>query len=441
MVVTRRDILTRWALLACIVGVAALTSEAADWQPVSLVLGLGVVMVIADAPVVWTRRLRVSSGTMVQATIMALLGPAPAVAIGLFGTIIDAVVNRVAHLFVVLNLITAAVLGLAGGVLFEVLGERFDLDRNDSAYALLVLPVYTVLIVIGLALIAGLNPEVPPSERRRVVRDSALPGVRFELVCGVFTSVAVLAWPGVGLAIAPGLMVAQLLMIPLARTVGEALRSDERASEIERLSSDRDRLLSEVLQAESRERARLAESLHDGPMQRLSALRQDAVEERRTTVQLDAAIAETRAIISAFHPATVRELGFEASLRAAVAPFPAARSVALTVSGADGDAALTGSILLPVAQELVVNAVKHAGPTAIDVVVGRHDGHLVLEVNDDGVGIDSERAGRAVQAGHVGLAMVRRRVQDAGGTLEIATRDDGGTRSRVTLPESRMAPG
>jgi signal transduction histidine kinase len=58
----------------------------------------------------------------------------------------------------------------------------------------------------------------------------------------------------------------------------------------------------------------------------------------------------------------------------------------------------------------------------------------VLEVDDDGVGIDDAASRRAVQAGHLGLAMVRRRVEDLGGTLEIATRGDGGTHSRVALP-------
>ena len=98
------------------------------------------------------------------------------------------------------------------------------------------------------------------------------------------------------------------------------------------------------------------------------------------------------------------------------------------------DRELAATLLQPVAQELVVNAVKHADPTAIDVVVTADGATLVLEVNDDGVGIDTEQAGQAVQAGHVGLAMVRRRVEDAGGRVEIATRRDGGTRSLVTLP-------
>jgi two-component system NarL family sensor kinase len=149
---------------------------------------------------------------------------------------------------------------------------------------------------------------------------------------------------------------------------------------------------------------------------------------------LDEAIAETRAIISAFHPASVAELGFSAAIRAAVAPFPAARTVHLSIDNDLDERALAGSLLLPIAQELTVNAVKHASPTAIDVRVTESDGAVILEINDDGVGIDTAVAGRAVQAGHVGLAMVRRRVEDAGGTVEIATRPDGGTRSRVTLP-------
>jgi two-component system NarL family sensor kinase len=263
----------------------------------------------------------------------------------------------------------------------------------------------------------------------------------------MFAMAAVLVWGRAGLAAAAALVLVLALTLPLARTLADALdsgddllvlrkESDERAAEVARLASDRERLLSEVMDAESRERARLAESLHDGPLQRFMAIRQDAAEGHAgLTAHLDEAIAETRALISAFHPATVRELGFEGSLRAAVAPFPAARAVALTVRSSVADRPLADTLLLPVGQELVVNAVKHAAPTTIDVLVHADAETLILEVNDDGVGIDTASAGRAVQAGHVGLAIVRRRVEDAGGRLEIATRPDGGTRSRVVLPE------
>ena len=170
-------------------------------------------------------------------------------------------------------------------------------------------------------------------------------------------------------------------------------------------------------------------------MQRLIALRQDAVESGGAgAVGLDMAIAETRALISAFHPATARELGFEASLRAAISPFPAARSVRLAIVCNVDDRYLADTHLLPIAQELVVNAVKHASPSAIDVSVTTDGGLVVMEVSDDGVGIDTSDAGSAVRGGHLGLAIVRRRVEDAGGQFEIETRPDGGTRWRVALP-------
>ena len=103
---------------------------------------------------------------------------------------------------------------------------------------------------------------------------------------------------------------------------------------------------------------------------------------------------------------------------------------------AEDEDVLVGTPLVAVAQELVVNAVKHARPSVIDVSLALADEGIVLEVSDDGVGIDAGSS-QAVPAGHVGLALVRRRVEDAGGAFEIATRADGGTRSRAVLPRPR----
>ena len=110
----------------------------------------------------------------------------------------------------------------------------------------------------------------------------------------------------------------------------------------------------------------------------------------------------------------------------------------LTVDNGFDDRVLAATLLLPVAQELVVNAVKHASPSTIEISVRTHEADVILEVSDDGVGIDASDAGRKVQAGHLGLAMVRRRVEDAGGSLGIETRADGGTSSRVRLPKTAV---
>jgi signal transduction histidine kinase len=446
-----RRALLRILLLACVLVVAAATSRHADWQPVSLVVALALAMMIADVLSVTARRVRMSAGLMVQVVAMALLGPAPAAAIGVVATIADLLINRGKPLAALNNMAIFGFLGLLGGVLFDVLSASFGLGPRDTAYAVLTAPVYLLLASLNLGLVATTSPGLEGTDRRRVLLESGLPLLPIELLNTLMAAAVVVVWAHAGLAAAAAMLLLLVLTLPLLRVVSASLKtgddllvlrdvSDQRADEVARLAADRERLLSEVLEAEERERARLAESLHDGPMQRLVALRQDAADAGTQLIgdsmadRLAAAIAETRAIISAFHPATVRELGFEASLRAAIIPFPAAQTVALNVENALDDRLLADTLLLPVAQELVINAIKHASPTTIQLSVREHDGHVVLEVNDDGVGIDTADASRKVQAGHLGLAMVGRRVEDAGGVLSLETRPDGGTRSRVAIP-------
>jgi signal transduction histidine kinase len=398
------------ALIPCLLVLAALTSRAGDWQPVSLVIALGTLLILAETVSTWTRKLRMSGGLMVQATMMALLGPAPAALFGMLAMAVDGRVNRRPLQGTLLNIVIFGLLGLIGGLLMQALGSAYGLEREDSTYALLVLPAYLVLMAADLVLVAATAPGLTVEARRRVFRETGLPTIPLELLCGIMAAAAVLTWAHAGLVAAIGLLVVLVVTIPLARSLGTGLTrdddmvalrevSDQRAAEVSRLSSDRERLLSEVLDAEQRERARLAESLHDGPVQRLAVSRQDLAEGAapdKLARQVDAAHAETRAIISAFHPVMVRELGFEASLRASIAPFPAGQSVALTVTTEVDDASLAESILLPMAQELLVNAAKHASPSTIDVSVRTHSDGIVLEVSDDGVGIDTSDAGRAV---------------------------------------------
>jgi two-component system, NarL family, sensor kinase len=207
---------------------------------------------------------------------------------------------------------------------------------------------------------------------------------------------------------------------------------------VARLASDRARLLDEVLHTADRERQRLAESLHDGPLQRLAALRQDLEEEPDPRLDgaraaLDAAVAETRTVMAAFHPATSTALGFEATVRAAAAPFLRGR-VRLEIEVRGSEERFADPLLCSVVRELVTNAVKHARPGLVRVAADVVDDALMVEVVDDGRGIDSSPARPGVHAGHVGLAVARRRVEDSGGTLDIRTVPTGGTHVRVSLP-------
>jgi signal transduction histidine kinase len=415
---------SRLAALAAVLVVTALVSGPGEWEPLWFVALLGVLYAIVDSMSVWARRARLSAGLTVQLTAAALLGPGPAVVLSVFSNAVDWAVNRVPAPAALTNLAMIPAMGLLSGLLFEAGGAV--VDEDTPAYAALVPPVYFVVMAVNTGLFAAFNPALAGTDRRPLLRETVLPMLPWAALNCVLTAAVVLAGALSGPAAAASLLVALVVTMPMLRSLGALLKTRDDLESLQAVSDER--LLTEVLNAEGRERARLAESLHDGPLQRLVALRQTAAESAPgVTEQLDAAIAEARGIITAFHPDAARELGFEASLRAALAPFPSARQVTLRVCGEVS--ASTATVLLPIAQELLVNAVKHARPEAIDVSVTESAADIVLEVSDDGVGFVE-----TARAGHVGLAIVRRRVEHAGGSFEIATRDGGGTRTRAVLP-------
>ena len=56
-----------------------------------------------------------------------------------------------------------------------------------------------------------------------------------------------------------------------------------------------------------------------------------------------------------------------------------------------------------------------------------------MVISDDGVGIDPSRVDRRAE-GHLGLRLLRDRVESSGGTLTMTAGPKGGTVLRVELP-------
>ena len=82
-----------------------------------------------------------------------------------------------------------------------------------------------------------------------------------------------------------------------------------------------------------------------------------------------------------------------------------------------------------IVQEALTNVLKHAGRASASVVVGYEEGALLLEILDDGRGVN----GRTAQGGH-GLMRMRERVGVYGGSFEAGPRTGGGFRVAVRLP-------
>jgi len=79
-------------------------------------------------------------------------------------------------------------------------------------------------------------------------------------------------------------------------------------------------------------------------------------------------------------------------------------------------------------KELLTNALRHSKGTDFNIALTRHDGILELTVEDNGVGFEEGATDGT------GLTSVRRRAKRLGGQLELAVKDDGGTRATVTVP-------
>jgi signal transduction histidine kinase len=59
---------------------------------------------------------------------------------------------------------------------------------------------------------------------------------------------------------------------------------------------------------------------------------------------------------------------------------------------------------------------------------------VVLEIADDGKGLDPREEARARDEGHVGVSIPREPVHDAGGRLDLEPGAAGGTVMRVEVP-------
>lgn len=213
-----------------------------------------------------------------------------------------------------------------------------------------------------------------------------------------------------------------------------------RGRRVDELAAARGRLVARALGAEERERKSLAEALHDGAVQELLAAGQDLDDAergdraallrahdgvRRSTAQL-------RQTMSELHPYVLEHAGLEAALHSLIER--RRRGETWTLEVAAEVAGVVDRLVLSVARELIANAARHSDAGEIAVSARLAEGELVLEVVDDGRGIDWEQMQTAVARGHLGLAASAERAEAAGGRLELLERPGGGTIARVRLP-------
>ncbi|MDQ1661308.1 MAG: hypothetical protein QOJ68_1288 [Blastococcus sp.] len=193
------------------------------------------------------------------------------------------------------------------------------------------------------------------------------------------------------------------------------------------------------------DRDRIARDLHDHVIQRVFAsglslqamlprVTDPSVRDRVQEVigQLDDTVKDIRTTIFALH--TTGTFGSDESLRRRLLDIvtqTSGEAVASTVrmSGAV-DTLVTGELATDVeavVREGVSNAVRHSGAAQVILTLDVADNRVVVEVVDDGCGID-ERGARS------GLRNLEERALRRGGEASVQRRPQGGTRLRWSAP-------
>ena len=203
------------------------------------------------------------------------------------------------------------------------------------------------------------------------------------------------------------------------------------------LAAERQRATSD---ARGAERARIAREIHDAISQHLFGLRMIAAGMRRADPDnqqaraieriSEEALRDMQTLLAELRPASLDGAGLAAALLEICAAYQERLGVAVDASVDDVTVpAPVEHALLRITQEACANAVRHGAARHLSVSLTRRDVHAELAVADNGTGFDPA----APQAGS-GLAHIRDRVAELGGTVDIDSAPGRGTTLTVRVP-------
>ncbi len=237
-------------------------------------------------------------------------------------------------------------------------------------------------------------------------------------------------------------------------------RIEARTRELNASRDELSMLSAQLMTAQENERKRIAQELHDGIGQSLSAIKyslERAVEMthsegpcasrevlKTTIVRVQQTLESTRSIAMNLRPSLLDDLGAVSAVRwfcrefnEVYAPIRIHTDLAVT------DSAVPESLATPIfrtVQESLNNVARHARASNVFVSMHSSDSELSLEISDDGIGFDPRKIRGATAAGGHGLSGLRERANKTGGTFSLRSRRGSGTVVRVGWPLLRLCP-
>jgi PAS domain S-box-containing protein len=217
---------------------------------------------------------------------------------------------------------------------------------------------------------------------------------------------------------------------------------------LRRTVQQRRELAKRLEHAQEEERRRIAQDIHDDPIQVMSAvdmrLQLLASAPERASIeelvsleeQVRGAIERLRHLLFELRPVTLDRQGLIPALQVYLDRTAAAEGWTAELVDQLGDDPVPDlrAAVYRIAQEAVTNARKHASAGAVTVTVRRRDGGIEVEVRDDGIGFDPAGA-LEPRPGHLGLSTIVERTELVGGRCQVRSAPGEGAELSVWLPE------
>ncbi|MFO0567292.1 MAG: histidine kinase [Polyangiaceae bacterium] len=227
-------------------------------------------------------------------------------------------------------------------------------------------------------------------------------------------------------------------------------------TELRRRADQLSLLVQEVHTAREEEATRIAREVHDVLGQNLTAAQLDLGTMKRLVescalrgdekVSMNERISGLSELVKSTHE-TVRRIASELrpSVLTDLGLAPAVEWQAQELERRTGIAVKVDTSTVPdlppkvslavfrILQEMLTNVTQHAQAEHVDIELAYDGETLVLEVRDDGVGIDESAL---VAGSSLGILGMRERAVAVGGEVSIRRLDDGGTLARVTVEVS-----
>ncbi|WP_166442160.1 sensor histidine kinase [Nakamurella flava] len=241
-----------------------------------------------------------------------------------------------------------------------------------------------------------------------------------------------------------------LVWVAVATTASTAFLVNRSAAVLELLQG-RQRLIADAITMEGRQRGRIAEDLHDGPLQNVIAARRNLEDVAELLPgnglldQTDRLLRDTaaalRGTVTVLHPQVLAQIGLAAALQELADQHTAAGRLRVHTDLPDGGHLPEEQLVYSTARELLNNVERHAQAGHAWLILRREGDVLRLTVRDDGVGL----AKSAPPATSLGLATHQARAANVGGRLCIEDADDAdgagsGVRAVLEIPVGCPAP-